>query len=357
MKAKNIAVIFALLAAALYAINIPASKLLMQKADSTMMAAFLYLGAGAGMLILRGLENAVGITPKKAPLTKKELPFTIAMVVLDIFAPIFLMLGIRKTNSANVALLNNFEIVATSFLALVVFREKISKRLWLAIFLVTAASAVLSFEGGGAFTFNNGSLYVLAACVCWGFENNCTKKLSNKNSQDIVIIKGCFSGLGSFLIALILKKNIPSIETVAVILLLGFISYGLSIHFYIMAQKELGAAKTSAYYSIAPFFGVAFSLLLIGERPSLQFYIALIIMAAATIIMTKDTITLQHEHEHEHTHTHLHCHGDLAHSHEHTHKHSHLHVHKGNSACHTHAHNDLCVHNHTHCKHAESFSK
>lgn len=126
-------------------------------------------------------------------MTKKELPFTIGMVVLDILAPIFLMFGIARTNSANVSLLNNFEIVATSLIALLIFKEKISKLLWIAIGLVVAASAILSFEGEGSFVLNEGSLFVLAASICWGMENNCTNKISQKSAVEIVVIKGCFS--------------------------------------------------------------------------------------------------------------------------------------------------------------------
>ena len=115
------------------------------------------------------------------------------------------------TNSANVSLLNNFEIVATSIIALVIFKEIISKKLWIAIFLVTIASIILSFEGKGAFVFNKGSLLVLAASTCWGFENNCTKMLSNKDPIEIVTIKGCFSGLGSIIIALIIGEKFPDL--------------------------------------------------------------------------------------------------------------------------------------------------
>lgn len=348
MKTKRIATIFAILAAALYAINIPLSKILLKDVQATMMAAFLYLGAGMGMAIYSLLNKAIAREQKKEALTKKELPYTVAMVVLDIIAPILLMFGISKTNSANVSLLNNFEIVATSLIALVIFKEVISKKLWLAIGLVTIASVILSFEGDGAFVFNNGSLFVLGASICWGFENNCTKMISNKSSEEIVIIKGCFSGLGSFIVALILGETIPSLKWILAVLLLGFVAYGLSINFYIMAQKELGAAKTSAYYSIAPFLGVAFSLILLGERPAFQFYLALAIMVASTLIIAKDTIQLQHTHEHQHTHTHEHSHGDIVHTHEHTHTHSHLHIHDGDKDNHEHAHDQLENHEHLH---------
>lgn len=348
MKTDKTAIIYAILAAALYAINVPLSKLLLHNVDTTMMAAFLYLGAGIGLMLYGSVKRRLGRADRQENLTKKELPYTVAMILLDIAAPILLMAGIARTSSGNVSLLNNFEIVATSIIALVIFREIISKRLWCAIVLVTIASAILSFEDVGAFTFNKGSIMVLGACLCWGFENNCTKMISNKSSVEIVTIKGCFSGLGSLLIALMLGESIPEIKWILAVMLLGFVSYGLSINFYIMAQKNLGAAKTSAYYSIAPFLGVAFSMVLLKEQPAIQFYIALIIMIISTFIMVKDNITLQHTHEHTHTHTHEHRHGDIVHTHEHTHTHTHLHVHGKDSEVHTHEHDDLTDHQHFH---------
>lgn len=288
MNPKSIATIYAILAAALYAINIPLSKLLLNHAGATITAAFLYLGAGIGLLLCAITERLFHSEKKTERLTKKELPYTVAMIVLDIIAPILLMFGITRTNSANASLLNNFEIVATSLIALVIFKEAISKRLWLAIFMVTIASIILSFEGEGAFAINEGSLLVLGACTCWGFENNCTKMISHKSSTEIVIIKGCFSGMGSLIIALFLGERIPHIKWVLAILLLGFVAYGLSIKFYIMAQKHLGAARTSVYYSIAPFLGVAFGMAFLGERPAMRFYAAMSIMLISALIMVKE---------------------------------------------------------------------
>lgn len=322
MKSKSIATIYAVMAAALYAINVPLSKLLLNKVSPTMMAAFLYLGAGIGLFLYGCAEKLTGKGAKREPLTKKELPYTVLMVVLDIAAPILLMLGITVSGSANVSLLNNFEIVATSVIALCLFKEVISRRLWIAISLVTVASVVLSFEGKGAFEFNYGSLFVLGACLCWGFENNCTKMISNKSSVEIVVIKGTFSGLGSLVVAFAVGEKLPDFRWLLCVLLLGFVAYGLSIHFYIMAQKDLGAAKTSAYYSIAPFLGVAFSMVILHERPEIQFYVALAVMIVSTYFMVKDTVELQHTHEHRHgdiVHTHLHTHGEDSENHTHTH--------------------------------------
>lgn len=285
LKQKGAAVLSAILAAALYAVNIPLSKLLLAQVEPTMMAAFLYLGAGLG-LFFYGLWEKTG----ENALTRKELPYTVGMVVLDIAAPILLMLGLQRTGSANASLLNNFEIVATSLIAFFIFREALSRRLAAAIVLITAASILLGFEGEGSFQFNTGSLLVLGASCCWGLENNCTRMLSSKSSVQITTIKGCFSGLGSLLVARSLGEPLPGLRWILPVLLLGFVSYGLSINFYIRAQKDLGAAKTSAYYSIAPFLGVFFGMLFLGERPQHRFYAGLLIMAAATVVLVKDTL-------------------------------------------------------------------
>lgn len=290
MKAKQKkATFFALLAAVLYAVNSPFSKLLLEEVSATMMAAFLYLGAGVGLFIVGGLQRATGRKEKELPLTRKELPYTIGMVVLDIAAPIFLMLGLSMTTAANASLLNNFEIVATSIIALAVFKEAISKRLWIGIALVTLSSMILSFEDMSSLSFSYGSIFVLLACVCWGFENNCTRMLSSKNPLEIVVIKGFGSGLGSLVIALVIGETLPSLLSIAGALVLGFVAYGLSIYFYIYAQRDLGAAKTSAYYAVAPFVGAGLSLLIFREWPSVPYIVALVIMLAGTYFASSDS--------------------------------------------------------------------
>ena len=345
LKTKNTATFFAILAAALYAINVPVSKLLLDHVPPAMMAAFLYLGAGVGMVLYGLLARR---RERGAALTKKELPYTIGMIVLDIAAPILLMLGLARTDSANASLLNNFEIVATSLIAFFAFREALSRHLVLAIALVTAASVVLSFEGSDSFRFSSGSLLVLGAACCWGLENNCTRMLSSKSPVQITILKGIFSGLGSLIIALCIGEKLPGTAWIFAVLGLGFVSYGLSIKFYIQAQKDLGAAKTSAWYSIAPFLGVIFGVLGLGERPGVQFFLGLAIMIAAAVLMVKDTISLQHIHEHTHVHDHAHRHGDLVHSHAHAHIHSHSHTHGEDETVHSHTHQHLDDHEHGH---------
>ncbi len=289
IKSKhNIAVFQAILAAALYAISSPISKLLLVEIPPMMMAAGLYLGAGIGMSVIAFVKSKAQKERTESKLTKKELPFTVAMVALDIAAPIFLMFGLSLTTAANASLLNNFEIVATAVIALFIFREAISKRLWFAIVLITVSSIILTVEDTSSFSFSIGSVFVLLACICWGFENNCTRKLSVKDPLEIVIIKGLGSGLGSLVIALVVGEEIGSLIYIPAVLLLGFVAYGLSIFFYVYAQREIGAAKTSAYYAVAPFIGVVLSFIILGEKPNITFGIALIIMIAGTYLATTD---------------------------------------------------------------------
>ena len=288
-KTEKRAVCCAVLAAALYALNSPLSKLLLRELPATMMAALLYLGAGMGMLAVRLVQKKRGTAQREQPLTRRELPYTVGMVLLDIAAPICLMVGLSMTTAANASLLNNFEIVATSLIALLLFKERISPRLWLAIGLVTLSSIVLSVEDAGSFSFSLGSVFVLLACVCWGLENNCTRMLSVKDPLEIVVIKGFGSGGGSLLLALALGERPGGALTTLCALLLGFVAYGLSIFFYIYAQRSLGAAKTSAYYAVAPFIGAGLSLLIFRELPSLSFVAALLIMIAGTYFASTDT--------------------------------------------------------------------
>ena len=282
-------IFLAILAAGLYALNSPFSKLLLRFMPSTLMAGFLYIGAGLGMIMIFIFRRIAGRPGNEAPLTGKELPYVIAMIVLDIAAPICLLLGLSMTTAANVSLLNNFEIVATAVIALAIFREAISPRLWLGILFVTASCALLSIDDISSFQFNSGSLFVLLACICWGIENNCTRKLSSKDPLQIVMIKGIFSGTGSVVIGLICGERAVHLGIIPVVLLLGFVAYGLSIYFYVYAQRILGAARTSAYYAVAPFIGVFLSLLIFREIPGILFVAALVLMIIGTWLSSGDT--------------------------------------------------------------------
>lgn len=290
MKKNIYAIFFAILAATLYAINIPISKLLLDYISPTILASLLYLGAGLGIGIVYLFTNK-NKKEKEEKFTRKDLPYIIGMIILDIVAPILLMFGLLDSASSNASLLNNFEIVCTSLIALFIFKEAISKKMWIAIILITLSSFVLSIKDITSFKFSWGALLVLLATLSWGFENNCTRNLSSKNTYKVVFIKGIFSGLGSLIVAIFLKETFNNLMYYIFALLLGFVAYGLSIFFYIKAQGIIGASKTSAYYSVAPFIGSFLSFLLFQENLTFSYFIGLIIMIIGTIIVVIDTLS------------------------------------------------------------------
>lgn len=281
-------IFLAILAAVLYAVNSPFSKLLLDYMPSTLMAGFLYVGAGVGMSVIAFIRKTARINQGEEKLTRSDLPYTVAMVVLDIAAPIFLLLGLSYTTSANASLLNNFEIVATSLIALMVFKERISPRLWFGICFVTLSCALLSFEDISSLKFSFGSLFILLACLCWGIENNCTRRLSSKDPLQIVVVKGLCSGAGSIVIGLILGERITHLWSIFAVLGVGFVAYGLSIFFYIYAQRNLGAARTSSYYAIAPFIGTLLSLIIFLNMPPYTYFAALALMAVGAWLCSSD---------------------------------------------------------------------
>ncbi|MBQ9801779.1 MAG: DMT family transporter [Clostridia bacterium] len=278
----------AVLAAALYAINSPLSKILLAYMPPTLMAGFLYVGAGLGMGVIALAGRLGGHRRSEAGFTKKDLPFVLAMILLDIAAPICLLFGLRATTAASASLLNNFEIVATAVIALAIFKEKISPRLWTGILFVVLSCALLCFEDITSLQFSRGSLLVLLACVCWGFENNCTRKLSAGDPLQIVLLKGIFSGLASVMIGFFTGERVTVLWSIFAVLCVGFVAYGLSIFFYVYAQRLLGAARTSAYYAVAPFIGALLSLIIFREWPPHTYFIALGLMVIGSWLCSSD---------------------------------------------------------------------
>lgn len=283
-------IIMAILAAVLYAVSSPFSKVLLNEMPPTLMAGFLYLGAGIGMSLIAVLRRVRQAEITEIHLSKAELPYTVAMVLLDIAAPICMLIGLGATTAANASLLNNFEIVATALIALVVFKERISKRLWIGILFVTFSSVILSFEDFSSLEFSYGSLFVLLAAVFWGLENNCTRKLSSCDPLEIVLLKGIFSGIGSIVIGLVLGERLMNLWSVIAVMALGIVSYGLSIYFYVHAQRLLGAARTSAYYAVSPFIASFLSILIFGQMPEVTYFIALMLMAVGAWYSSHDGI-------------------------------------------------------------------
>lgn len=279
----------ALLAAFFYALSTPISKILLNHIPPTIMAGLLYIGAGMAMAFIGLLPDKTRFKRKETRLGKAERPYVIAMVLLDITAPILLMFGLKMTNATNASLLTNFETVATSLIALLFFKETISARLWVGILCFTFSSILLTIEDLSAFQFSAGSLFVLLAYCCWGVENNCTRKLSSKDPRQIVLIKGFCSGAGSLGIGLAIGERFGTFGSVFAAILLGCVAFGLSSYVYVYAQRYLGASRTSAYYSASPFIGAILSFVIFKETLGLQYMVACMFMIVGASLSSSDS--------------------------------------------------------------------
>jgi drug/metabolite transporter (DMT)-like permease len=340
---RSAALLKALLAAVLFGASAPLAKALLQDVQPVPLAAFLYLGCGAGALIFRLVQRAVTSRELEAPLALPDLPWLGgALLAGGVAAPIILMVSLQATPAGTASLLLNFEGVSTALIAGLIFREAIGRSAWLAIGLVTLGSILLSWNPTG-WGFSVGALGVLAACIFWGLDNNFTRHISAKNPLSIVAIKGLGAGTVSLLLALTLRQPLPALLPALLAMLLGSISYGLSIVLFVMAMRDLGAARTSALYATAPFLGMLLSVAMFGERPSLTFLLAIPLMAAGAFLLLRE----DHRHFHQHAplgHEHSHTHDDAHHEHDHAPgetasmgRHSHAHRHEPEAHAHPHA--------------------
>ncbi len=354
MNRQNLAPFLqALAAAALFGVSAPVAKLLLGEFEPVVLAAFLYLGSGLGLLLFKaGQRLGNTAVPSETPLGKEDIPWLAGAILAGgIAAPIVLLFSLRETAGATASLLLNFEGVATTLIAAIAFKEAVTRRAWLAILAITAAAFLLSYSPGSRWGFSLGALGILLACVLWGLDNNFTRNISAKDPLTIVIVKGFVAGLFSLLLAVLLGNALPGWTVILGALLLGSLSYGLSITLFIRAMRHLGAARTSALFGTAPLAGVLVSILLLNETPGALFLLALPLAIIGAIFLVNE----EHSHYHAHAanfHDHWHQHDDDHHFHQHADEadaqtaHAHPHQHKPLE--HEHHHLPDISHRHTH---------
>lgn len=343
----------AIAAATLFGVSAPISKLLLGEIAPVSMAALLYLGSGIGLFLWRYLQKADQRYSNEARILNSDLPWIIGAILAGgIAAPIVLMFSLENASASTASLLLNFEGVATTIIAGFVFKENIGKRIWSAVLLITIASILLSWDTSGQWGFSLSSLGVLVACVLWGIDNNFTRNVSAKDPLSIVTIKGLSSGAFSLVLALIIGRPFPHLFYVVGAMILGCLSYGFSIVLFIRAMRELGSARTSALFGIAPFLGAILSVFLFRETQGIQFIISLPVMIFGAVLLLKEGHTHLHRHT-EYEHEHRHCHDDLHHAHffqsnklPKSGYHSHIHQHETTE--HRHPHTPDIHHRHIH---------
>jgi drug/metabolite transporter (DMT)-like permease len=354
MKQRFYPYMQALLAAILFGASAPLAKILLGEMDAIPMAGFLYLGSGTGALLLLWFENLRHNGQSvEAHLTRPDIPWLMgAMLAGGVAAPIVLLLGLQSTPASTASLLLNFESVATTLIAALVFKEAVDRRIWWAIALITLASILLSWNTSGGWGISLGALGIMAACFLWGLDNNLTRHISAKNPLIIVAAKGLGAGAFSLMFSLVLGKALPPLIPTLLTMVLGAFSYGLSIYLFILAMRSLGSARTSALFGSAPFVGTLLSVVLLKEMPQGLFWLSAPIMAIGAWLMLSEN----HDHHHVHEpaeHIHNHAHPDEHHDHPHPadtplvngfHSHPHQHV----TWAHDHPHTPDLHHRHTH---------
>jgi len=315
-----------------------------------LLAGVLYLGSGLGLTLL-WFSTRRRKTKAEAPLTRVDLPWLFGAVLFGgVLAPVALLTGLSHTPASASSLLLNLEGVFTALIAWIVFRENVDRRIAFGMFAIVMGGALLSWSGrlawGGVF----GPLLIALACLFWGIDNNLSQKVSAKDPVQISAIKGFTAGSVNLVLGLAVGSTLPPSSYLAVALVVGFLSYGLSLVLYVLAMRDLGTARTGAYFSLAPFVGAAVSFLVWPERITAAFVIASGLMALGLWLH----LTEQHVHLHTHepiTHTHMHVHDDH-HQHEHApgqdpnEPHAHEHTHE--RLVHSHAHYPDIHHRHSH---------
>lgn len=342
----------ALASAVLFGAAAPLSKLLLASIGPQMLAGLLYLGAGLGLAVVHAARTTLGLSDSEAPIRRHDLPWLAAIVFFGgIAGPALLMLGLIRTPATSGSLLLNLESLATMGIAWLIFRENVDRRLLLGALAIILGAIVLSWEGQGL-SLDAGAAMIAAACICWGIDNNLTRKLSSADPVAIAMIKGLVAGTANVAGGLLLGAAVPSAGLAALAALLGFFAIGLSLVLFVFALRYLGTARTGAYFSLAPFIGALIALAL-GEPVTLQLAVAALLMGMGLWLH----LTERHEHEHVHealAHEHRHVHDDH-HQHRHdgpvTEPHSHWHEHK--PMRHKHPHYPDLHHRHGH-QHGES---
>ncbi len=329
----------ALLAAVLFGVSTPFAKLLLGDVHPVLLAALFYLGSGIGLTILHAFRrrNLHG----EAPISRRELPWLAgALVFGGILGPALLMVGLSTTPASAASLLLNLESAFTALLAWFIFRENFDRRIALGMASILAGGILLSFQGEFGRTPSAGALAVVCACLCWGIDNNLTQKISGHDPVQIAAMKGTVAGIVNVIMAVILGAALPAAAGIASALFVGFLGYGVSLVMFVLALRRIGTARTSAYFSLAPFIGAITSVLVLSESADT------VVLGGGVLMGIGVWLHLTERHHHSHTHE------PLVHTHQHIHDEHHRHEHDADidtdePHSHEHSHEPL-THAHRH---------
>lgn len=340
----------ALGAALLFGAGTPLAKLILGRADPWLVAALLYLGSGAGLLAYRVLARAA-----RPALSRPDVGWLAAAIASGgVAGPILLMYGLAAMPASGASLLLNGEAVFTALIAWFAFRENFDRRIAFGMALIVAGAVAIAWQGQASVGTAGPVFAVLGACLAWAIDNNLTRKVALADATFIAMCKGLAAGAVNVVLAIaIVHAQWPHAALVAATMVLGFASYGVSLALFVVALRGLGAARTGAYFSTAPFAGAAFAIALLGEPVTAGLVAGGVLMAAGVWLHLSERhahrhthVPMVHVHEHEHDEHHRHAHGPSDPAGErHTHEHSHL------PLTHAHAHYPDSHHRHGHPAH------
>lgn len=306
----------AITSAALFGASTPFAKLLLGDGISPwLLAGLLYLGSGIGLSVVHVARRLLGLASAEAPLRRADLPW-LALVVLSggLIGPVLLMIGLVTTPASSTALLLNLEGLATMAIGWLAFRENVDHRLLVGAAAILFGAVLLSWQGGLG-GFGLGTFAIAGACLAWGVDNNLTRKLSASDPVQIALIKGLVAGAVNLALALTSGAHLPSTDALCGAVLIGFLGYGVSLVLFVLGLRHLGAARTGAYFSTAPFIGAALAVAMFHEDLTVRLVVAGVLIAAGLYLHLSEAHEHLHEHEpidHEHRHIH-----DIHHAHEH----------------------------------------
>jgi drug/metabolite transporter (DMT)-like permease len=336
----------ALGAALLFGVGTPLAKVLLGHASPWLLAALLYLGSGIGLLAWRIAAHA-----KRPPFSVREIGWLLGAIVTGgMMGPVLLMWGLSNMPASGASLLLNAEGVFTALIAWFVFRENFDRRIALGMALIVAGALVLSWPGDARFGAALPAISIVAACLAWAIDNNLTRMVSHADATFIAMVKGLSAGIVNATLSMVGGSALPVATTLLAAGIVGFLSYGLSLMLFVIALRDLGTARTGAYFSTAPFTGAIIALLLLAEPITVQLALAGALMATGVWLH----LTEHHEHPHAHAvldHTHEHEH-DAHHQHDHPYRVApgtrHTHEHHHDALPHTHPHYPDAHHRHEH---------
>ncbi|WP_432261703.1 DMT family transporter [Cupriavidus sp. TMH.W2] len=344
----------ALAAALLFGASTPLAKTLTGAIPPILLAGLLYLGSGLGLTAVLLARRLIARTGDPAPaassIPRREIPWLLGAILAGgVAGPALLLTALATTGAAAASLLLNVEGVFTALIAWVVFKENADRQIVLGMVAIVAGGALLSWQPNAA-ALSPGALLIVAACACWAIDNNLTRKVSSNDAVMIACLKGLVAGTCNTGLAMAAGNALPAALPLIWAMVVGFVGYGVSLALFVIALRHLGTARTGAYFSVAPLFGVVISFALWPEMPGILFWLAAVLMALGVWLHLRE----RHEHEHTHEateHTHPHRHDE---HHQHTHdfpwdgKEPHVHAHVHQPLVHELPHYPDIHHRHSH---------